>query len=357
MTDRRFPRLATGRLALLLALLLLAAACGGDDGDGGNGADGGDGGDGGEEELPVIRIAGLPSQNAAPIFLAIDKYAEEFGFEVEMDMLASGGETVSGVATGQYDFGTAGAGALLFNAHSEGLPVTLVAPVGMAYPEDYFVISSQFASSQEEAEALAADLTPVANETFAVNAPGVVLESMLAEKLIEGGLDFSEVNIEHIGFADQVPALASGAVAAAVPVEPIATQAVEEGAAFRPYERPDTPPQPAAVLHANSDWIEENREAAEAFMGAFHAASQDIADNGYYSEESLESIVNWTEEDADVVSAGREPIQPGDLEVDLDQWRGYQDFFLELGSLDYDEPIDVEDLWDFSLRDAVVGGG
>lgn len=350
MTERRCPRIGSGRLAVLLTILLLAAACGGDGGEGGDGA-----GEGGE--LHVIRIAGLPSQNAAPIFLAIDKYAEEYGFEVEMDMLASGGETVSGVATGQYDFGTAGAGALLFNARDEGLPVTLVAPVGMAYPEDYFVISAEFASSQEEAEALAADLTPVANESFAVNAPGVVLESMLAEKLIQGGLDFEEVNIEHISFPDQVPALASGAVAAAVPVEPFATQAVEQGAAFRPYERPDTPPQPAAILHANSDWIESDREAAEAFMGAFAAASRDIAENGYYSEESLAAIVNWTEEDAEVVSAGREPIQPGDLAVDLDQWSEYQDFFLELGSLDYDEPIDVAELWDFSLRDTVVDDG
>jgi ABC-type nitrate/sulfonate/bicarbonate transport system substrate-binding protein len=346
MTERRPLRLATGRLAVLLTLLLLAAACG-SDGGGANGETGG--------ELPTIRIAGLASQNAAPIFLAVEKYAEEYGFEAQVDILASGGETVSGVATGQYDFGTAGAGALLFNAHNEGLPVTLVAPVGMAYPEDYFVISSKFASSQEEAEALAADLTPIADETFAVNAPGVVLEAMLAEKLIQGGLDFADVRIEHISFPDQVPALASGAVAAAVPVEPFATQAVEQGAAFRPYERPNTPPEPAAVLHANSDWIEENREAAEAFMGAFHAASQEIAKEGYYSEDSLAAIERYTEEDPEVISAGREPIQPGDLAVDLDQWRDYQEFFLELGSLDYDEPIDVEEMWDFSLRDAVVG--
>jgi ABC-type nitrate/sulfonate/bicarbonate transport system substrate-binding protein len=307
-----------------------------------------------EEDFPTIRVAALASQNAAPQFFAIAKFAEDYGLEIEYDILASGGETVAGVTTGEYQFGTAGAGALLFNAVAEGLPLCVVAPMGMAYAEDYFVISSEFAATQEEAEELAADLTPLANETFGVNAPGVVLEAMLADMLMRGGLDYREVNIDYLPFPDQIPALATGALAATSVVDPFATQAEEQGAGFRPYERPDTPPEPAAVMHANCDWVEENRAAAEAFMAAYVDGARQLDEEGWYHDESLELIEEFTGQDPDVISIGRPPVQPPDLPVDFDQWRGYQEFFMEIGALDYEEPIDVEELWDLSLRDAVV---
>ena len=78
-------------------------------------------------------------------------------------------------------------------------------------PSEGGVIIRTAAEGASEEE-LAADLTPLANETFGVNAPGVVLESMLADMLIRGGLDFAEVNIDYMPFPDQIPALATGAL-------------------------------------------------------------------------------------------------------------------------------------------------
>jgi ABC-type nitrate/sulfonate/bicarbonate transport system substrate-binding protein len=110
------------------------------------------------------------------------------------------------------------------------------------------------------------------------------------------------------------------------------------------------------LVELENSEAQANRAAAEAFMAAYVDGARQLDEEGWYHDESLELIEEFTGQDPDVISIGRPPVQPPDLPVDFDQWRGYQEFFLEIGVLEYDEPIDVEGLWDLSLRDAVVDG-
>ncbi|MDQ0644224.1 ABC transporter substrate-binding protein [Microbacterium murale] len=151
------------------------------------------GGEGG-----TIRVAYLATGSSLPLFVTAEKYAEEVGIDVELVEVASGNESITGVATAQYDAGFAGIGSAAYNAVDEGLPVRYVAPMHSGYIEDYFIVSSQLASSSDEAATVADDMSQLAGQTFAVNAPGVVTEALLGFALERGGLSMDDVALEYI---------------------------------------------------------------------------------------------------------------------------------------------------------------
>ncbi|WP_169303966.1 ABC transporter substrate-binding protein [Arthrobacter sp. CAU 1506] len=310
---------------------------------------------GSEDDGGTIRVAYLATGSSLPIFVAAEKYADEVGINVELVEVTSGNESITGVATAQYDAGFAGIGSAAYNAFDEGLPVRYVAPMHSGYIEDYFIISSKLAGSSEEAAKLAEDMSQLEGETFAANAPGVVTEALLGFALERGGLSMDEVALEHIPFPDQVPALANGGIAGGILSEPFPTQAEQNGSAYRPWETPtDEPPMPFTGIIYNTDWAEQNQQLAEDFMRAYAMAAEDLAENGWDSEEMLALVEEYTGADPKIVAASRQHHILADLSVDLDVLLRYQEFFMKQGSLNYDQIIPEEEIWDFTWRDAAL---
>ncbi|GGA76329.1 hypothetical protein GCM10011490_28900 [Pseudoclavibacter endophyticus] len=342
-------RLALTALAAAATLVLAGCVQGDGLGDGAPPEGDGDGGGG------TIRIAYLATGSSLPLFLMAEKYADEVGIDVEMLEVSSGNDSITGVATGQYEAGFAGIGSASYNAFAEGLPVRYVAPMHMGYVEDYFILSSQVAGSFEEAATVAEDLSDYAGETFAVNGPGVVTEAVLAFALERGGLSIDDVNVEHIPFPDQVPALANGGIVGGVLSEPFPTQAENNGAGYRPWETPDTPPIPFTGILFNTDWADDNPELATDFMRAYAMAAEELDTGGWDTPEMLELIEEYTGADPEIVAQTRQHHIHADLSIDLEQVLELQNFYMERGSLNYDEIIPEEDIWDFTWRDAALG--
>ncbi|WP_396655842.1 ABC transporter substrate-binding protein [Microbacterium sp.] len=340
-----------GVLAAIASAALILTACGGGQADAGPTEGNGDAAD----LSGVIRVGYLATGSSLPLFATAEKYADEIGINLEMIQVNSGNESLTGVATGQFDVGFAGIGSGAYNAVDEGLPVRYVAPMHAGYLEDYFIISSQHADSPEAAADLAEDMSDFAGQSFAANAPGVVTEALLGFALERVGLSMSEINLEHIPFPDQVVALANGGIAAGILSEPFPTQAEGNGAGYRPWETPDTEPMPFTGIIYNTDWAEANPQLAEAFMEAYALAAADLAENGWDTPEMLDLIEQYTGADPAVVAASRQHHIPADLSVDLDLVLRYQEFFMEQNSLNYDEIIPEEQIWDFRWRDAVLG--
>lgn len=338
------------RFALAAAGVVTALTLAGCVGEEGGAPPAGDGGDGG-----VIRVAYLATGSSLPLFVAAEKHAEAAGVEIELIEVTSGNESITGVATGQFDAGFAGIGSAAYNAFDEGLPVRYVAPMHSGYVEDYFIISAAHAGSTEEAAEVAEDMSEFAGQSFAVNAPGVVTEALLGFALEDVGLSLSEVNLEYIPFPDQVSALANGGIVAGILSEPFPTQAEGNGSGYRPWETPDTEPLPFTGIIYNTDWAEANPDLAEGFMRAYAAGAAELAENGWDTEEMLGFVEKYTGADPAVVAASRQHHIAADLSVDLDVVLRYQEFFLEQGSLNYTEIIPEEEIWDFSWRDAVLG--
>jgi ABC-type nitrate/sulfonate/bicarbonate transport system substrate-binding protein len=286
--------------------------------------------------------------------ITAELFAEEEGLEVDLQDFASGADVLTGVTTGSLDIGAAGLGAALYNAQDEGLPFTLVAPQHNGYVEDYFMLSSTVADDQEEATELGGDLSPLAGETFTVNAPGVVTDYVLGLALENGGLSYDDVEVETMPFPDMVPALDSGAVAGGVVSEPFPTIAEGDGSALRPFESPDEEPMAFTAVTYNSTWAESEPEAAEAFMRAYAKTAEHLDEVGWEDDEVLDIINSVTDIEPDTLRDNRPHHLPVDLHVDLDAMRDYQEFYAEIGELQYDELLDDTEMWDLSFRDAVI---
>lgn len=308
-----------------------------------------------EGEGGTIRVAYLATGSSLPLFVTAEKYADEVGINVELVEVTSGNESITGVATAQYDAGFAGIGSAAYNAVAEGLPVRYVAPMHAGYIEDYFIISSQLAGSTEEAATVAEDMSQYAGESFAANAPGVVTEALLGFALERTGLSIDEIDLQYIPFPDQVPALANGGIAGGILSEPFPTQAEENGSGYRPWATPtDEEPMPFTGILYNTDWADANPEIAEDFLRAYALAAEDLDENGWDTPEMLDLIEEYTGADPEVVAASRQHHIPADLSVDFDTLLRYQEFFMEQGSLNYDEIIPEEEIWDFTWRDAAL---
>jgi len=89
---------------------------------------------------PSVKIGYLPADSFSALFILADRYLPAAGVTAEMVRLAGGPEVVSQVATGQLQLGGSGMGAAGFNAVASGLPLEWVAPLHLAYMEDYFVV-------------------------------------------------------------------------------------------------------------------------------------------------------------------------------------------------------------------------
>jgi NitT/TauT family transport system substrate-binding protein len=332
----------TRLLAPLAAVAVLLAGCGGDDGSDG--------------ESPVIRVAYLSTNSFSPMMITASRFAEPEGFQVEMTELADGSEVLTAVVTGEVDVGAAGIGSGAYNAFDEGLPFRMVAPQHNGFLEDYFMLSSQVAGSAEEAATIAEDLTPYAGETFTVNAPGVVTEYLLGLALQRGGLSFGDVEVEYIAFPDMVPALASGSVVGGIVSEPFPTAAEQQGAGYRPWQTPQTESLPFTVVIYNSDWASDNPDLAEAYMRAHLRSAQLLDEQGWDSEEVLDIVAQWTGLDPASLRGTRSHHLPVDLSVNFDAIAGIQQFYLDQGTLAYDQLVDDRQLWDLSWRDAALAG-
>lgn len=345
------------RLALAAAgasAVLVLAGCAEGDGLGNGGVGDGNGG-GASGDGEVIQIAYLATGSSLPLFLMAEKYAEEVGLNVEMVEVSSGNDSITGVATGQYETGFAGIGSASYNAFAEDLPVRYVAPMHTGYVEDYFILSSQVAGSFEEAATVAEDMSDYAGETFAVNGPGVVTEAVLGFALERVGLSIDEINLEYIPFPDQVPALANGGIVGGVLSEPFPTQAEGNDAGYRPWPTPDTEPIPFTGILFNTDWADANPELATDFMRAYAMAAEELDTGGWDTPEMLDLVEQYTGADPEIVAASRQHHINADLSVNLDLILELQEFYMEQGSLNYDEIIPEEEIWDFTWRDAALG--
>lgn len=343
-----------------LALALLASGCGSTDGvpdddDGTAAAD--DAGDDNDAEVTTITVSSLPSLSNVVLFLAADKYGEEYGVDIQIEIASRGDEIFQAVISGDAELGVS-TGATAFNSYAEGLPITYVAPVNYAFNEDYFLVSSELAADAEAAAAMISDLSALQGQPVAASAPGAMTDYALNALLPLGGLSggIADVDVQHFPFPDHIAALANGSVLASATSEPSATIAEDQGAAFRPFATPTDPDDAVLtlLLVANTDWAAENDEEMQAFMNAYAAAAAQIAEEGWHTEEAVEAASQLLDIDAELIGRTRPQTIPADLRVDFDDIAAEQEFFMEMGFLNYDELVAPEEMFDLSWAEAAV---
>jgi NitT/TauT family transport system substrate-binding protein len=249
-----------------LALAALGfAGCGGDDGGGG-------GGDGPQ----TVVVGTLPTANAAPMYLGMEKgYFKQEGLVVKPQLGEGGGSLITSLVSDDSQFAFVGVIPAV-TAVSKGLPIKAVAASddAAATPrKDWQVVMVGKGSDIR-------DVSDLEGKTIAVNALRGVAEVVIKTSLQKQGVDPSSVKLLEVPFPEMPAALKAGRVDAILASEPFLTGVLDAGG--RQVDAPFVESRaelPIGVYVATEKYIGENREVVDRFSRAMDKSTDYAAQN------------------------------------------------------------------------------
>ncbi len=301
--------------------------------------------------LTSVTIGYVPVSVYAPLFVAKELgYYEEFGLDVTLTPNTGGSDLIALTAAGNLDISAAGAGPAFWNANSQDLPITVIAPGHQEGSPVATPLMISRAACESGAITTVADLT---GKRVSVNAPGGT-EFWLGSALATAGLTIDDVSEQFLPFPEAIAALDSGAIDAAMIGEPLATQAELDGFAVRLL--PDFPVQgvqPTTII-ANDDFLVNHPDAATGFVAAYLKASRALSSDGFKDPAVLAIIEQYTGVPADLVRLAMQPIYQPDGAISFDTLDQLQTFFRGRDQLQYDTDIDPATIADTSYIDGAL---
>lgn len=313
-------------VGLLLTLLLVAAACGGDE------EPEPQAGGSGEPEITDLTIGTLPIVDVAPLQIAVDEgLFEEEGLNVELEVMQGGAAAIPGLVSGELH-AAFGAWPSFFQAITEGIELRAIAD-GVRAQEGFTVILTNPGSGLED--------NPAALEgsTVAVNTLNNLGELAVRSAIREAGGDPESVELVEVPFPDMIAALEQGNVDAIWPVEPFVTLAQQNIGAVPVVDSYLGPMEgfPVAGFQATAQFVEDNPNTVGAVQRALAAATE-IA-NAETERLTQEIIPGFTELDPAVAEQLSLPEYVS--EIDPEELQRVPDFMVEFGILD--EPMEATD--------------
>ena len=303
------------------------------------------------EDAIEVTVGYVPVAIYAPVFVALDKgYFAEAGLDVTLEPFAGGPEPITLTASGELDFAAIGAGPEFWNVISSGLPISVIAP---GHAEGSPVATPLMISKENCDSGAIASVADLEGKKVSVNARGAT-EYWLGQALSTAGLTLDDIDLQVLPFPDAVAALAAGAIDAAMVGEPLATQAEQDGLAVRLLaDFPVQNIQPTAII-GNTDFLEDNPEAAQGFVTAYLRASRDLTGGGFKEPTNLAIIETYTSVPASLISQAVQPFYQPDGYIDPASFSTLQTFFRERDQLEYDDDIDPTTFIDTTYVDAAV---
>lgn len=207
-----------------------------------------------------MTIAIVPSVPSASTLIAAEKgYFAEAGLDVKIERIDSLSKAVALLATNQLQVAQGGINAGYFNAVGQRMPVILALESGSTPVYHQIVVRPDLKDRMRTP----ADLK---GRPVALSGPGSISAYELGMTLATVGLRLADVDLKYLAFPQMGPALANGAIDAAVMVAPFSDLAVERKIAV-PWIDPEegyikSVPTTNLAYMSNSDWIKANPEIA-----------------------------------------------------------------------------------------------
>lgn len=334
-------------LTMSAALLVAVAACSSQPG----GTEGGETQGSGETEPFTFILDFLPNGEHAAYFAALDQgWYEEEGLEVEIIRGNGSGDTVSRVAAGQGDAGSADFSAIVASVANQDAPVVAIASYLRRPPHSIFMQDGSGIDTP-------ADLEGKTIGTTAGNS-NQILFPLFAEL---AGFDDSTVKWTTMDAASLGPSLIQGSVDASVffagHMPRVAAQAEEQGVTLHqfPYAEYGIEVYSLSVF-SHLDTVEGEPEKLEGFVRATMRGLEFVSENEENMESAVTKIIELNPEvDYDAVLGAAqiyqdyvltEEIANGD--VDWGEWEperveDSRDTYVEY--LDLNRVVDIDDLY------------
>ena len=252
--------------------------------------------------LRTIKLGFIPITDFSGMYVAIEKgFFAEAGLELDMQPMQGGATIVPALIGGSLDVGISNILSVLI-ARDNGFDVQIVAD--SAYEGPGSPVHGVIAPANTPIET-ARDLE---GKTVGINTFQNIEHLMMIRWIEKAGGDPSKVNFVEIPFPQMPPAVQNGQLAAAAVVEPFITVARNQGMKVVGNEYLEVQPRSiVAPLVATRDWIEKNRDAAEAFSRAVHLGNE-YAMAPANEAETRAAIAKWTR--MDPALAGQIALSP-----------------------------------------------
>jgi NitT/TauT family transport system substrate-binding protein len=285
-------------------------------------------------EPTKIVVGNIPSLTGAPLYIAKEKgYYAAAGLDVGIEYPGSLSDMMAMLSTNRLQAMGAGFSAAFFNLIEKKLPVTMVMSRAVSPTNHYIMLRPGLKDVIKKPEDLR-------GRVIGLDARGSGIMYEVDKVLVRGGLSFNDVEIKYIPLTQTPIALGSGAIDAAMLVSPIQDVAEEKKLAVR-WINTDTivQPQPmlSSVLLMNTDWIANNKPAAENFVLATLRGVRDYC-NAYHHGANRAEVINYLAKYSDL----KDPKA-------IDQ--------IEWGSMDVDGRVfeeSLSDIQDFYIRNKLI---
>jgi NitT/TauT family transport system substrate-binding protein len=216
-----------------------------------------------------VRFGSVGGLTDAGLYLAEDQgFFADAGVSVRMLRMPNAPALLTALATGQLDVAGISVTPGLFSAITQGVQIRIVGDkqsVRPGFAATRLVVRAGFPAGSE-AETVAA----LKGRPLAISAKAATVAMVLQRYLDGFGLALTDVKLVELAYPSMVPALASGAVDAAIVLEPFLSQSIQMGIA-RPLSDLVTASggNATSVPLVYSEAFARDRGPAQGFMDAY----------------------------------------------------------------------------------------
>ncbi|NEE01325.1 ABC transporter substrate-binding protein [Phytoactinopolyspora halotolerans] len=242
---------------------------------------GGDDGEASPDGLTPVTMGVVVTTSTVPIYVAQSEgIFADHGLEVELESVQNFAAAAPSLLNGQINFATA-ATAPVVKAIDQGMPLLAVAGTS-ATVEDPRAEGNQLVVRTDSG---ITDIVDMAGHTIGTNAVGSGPHAAMLASYLRAGGDPDAVEWVVMPMNEQVAALESGELDAAVLAEPFTGMALSDGheAIFSAYREPGyeimEPDEPYVVLLSSESYLAENAEVAGRVRDAIIEANQVAAED------------------------------------------------------------------------------
>ncbi|QUG39961.1 ABC transporter substrate-binding protein [Psychrobacillus sp. INOP01] len=299
------------------------------------------------KKVKVI-IAEDGSASGAGFYIAKEKgYFEDYNIDVEFAVFSNSDEMLPALASGDVDIAGGVSTASFFNAIAQGIDVKIIADKGHNVPgKSYFsfVIGNQMVDEIKDYE-------DFEGKKIAISSKNSIDEYIYLEMLKHAGLTSEDVELVLLAdFGSMLGAIENGSIDAALQIEPLIAQGIENGFHQRFGDATDYAPESQiAMVLGSPQFMSDEQEVSLRFMAAYLKGVRDYNDAFIKGENKAEIIEIMTKhtslKDSElwekVYVTGLNPDGKMFLDDVLKQYNAYKENGAISGEVDFDKAVDT----------------
>ncbi|AOV06229.1 ABC transporter substrate-binding protein [Sporosarcina ureilytica] len=300
------------------------------------------------EKREKVVIAEDGAASGAGFYIATEKgYFEDYNIEVEFAQFSNSDDMLPALAAGEVDIAGGVSTASFFNAIAQGIDVKIIADKGHNNPgKSYFtfVIGNHMVDEIK-------DYADFKGKRIAVSSHNSIDEYIFEEMIKHAGLTKDDVEFVLMAdFGSMLGAIDGETIDAALNIEPLITQGVENGFHVRFGDATDYAPESQIALVLGSpNFMNVEKDVSLRFMAAYLKGVRDYNDafiKGINKDEIIDIMTKHTamkdhELWEKVHVTGLDPDGKMFIDDILKQYDAYKANGAIRGEIDFDKAIDT----------------